>query len=94
MRRYNSVDQKLHRGMIGSLLYLTVSRLFLCLCVHFQSEPRERHLIFVKRNFRYLQATTNIGLFYKKSKDYKLVRFYDAKTQDVSLPGMDFLLLG
>jgi len=42
------VDQKLYRGMIGSLLYLTTSRpdiLFsVCLCARFQSDPRESHL--------------------------------------------------
>ena len=42
------VDQKLYIGMIGSLLYLTASRLdilfSLCLCARFQSDPRESHL--------------------------------------------------
>jgi len=40
----SKVDQKLYRGMIGSLLYLTASRpdiLFsVCLCARFQSDPR------------------------------------------------------
>jgi len=69
----SKVDQKLYRGMIGSLLYLTASRpniLFsVCLCARFQSDPREPHLTAVKRVFRYL---------YKKSSDYKLVGFCDA----------------
>jgi len=68
--------------MIGSLLYLTASRpdiLFnVCLCARFQSDPREPHLIAVKRIFRYLKGTTNLGLLYKKSSDYKLVGFCDA----------------
>jgi len=46
------VDQKLYRGMIGSLLYLTASRpdiLFsVCLCAKFQSDPRESHLTAVE----------------------------------------------
>jgi len=62
--------------MIGSLLYLTASRpdiLFnICLCARFQSDPREPHLTAVKRIFRYLKGTTNLGLLYKKSSDYKL----------------------
>jgi hypothetical protein len=45
------VDQKLYRGMIGSLLYLTASRpdiLFsVCLCARFQSDPRESHMTVV-----------------------------------------------
>jgi len=47
----SKVDQKLYRGMIGSLLYLTRSRpdiLFsVCLCARFQSDPRESDLIVV-----------------------------------------------
>jgi len=68
--------------MIGSLLYLTASRhdiLFsVCLCARFQSDPRESHLTIVKRIFRYLKGTTNLGLLYKKSSYYKLVGFCDA----------------
>jgi len=68
--------------MIGSLLYLTASRpniLFsVCLCARFQSDPREPHLTAVKRIFRYLKGTTNLGHLYKKTSDYKLVGFCDA----------------
>ena len=53
-----SVDEKLFRGMIGSLLYLTVSRpdimYLVSLCARFQANPKESHLIVVKRIFRYL----------------------------------------
>ncbi|KAK2451185.1 hypothetical protein QL285_010256 [Trifolium repens] len=70
------VDQKLYRGMIGSLLYLTASRpgilYSVCLCARFQSDPRESHLTAVKRIFRYLKGTTNLGLLYYKSLDSKL----------------------
>jgi len=62
----SKVDQKLYRGMIGSLLYLTAARpdiLFsVCLCARFQSDLRESHLTTVKRIFRYLKGTTNLGL--------------------------------
>ncbi|WJX25005.1 hypothetical protein P8452_14083 [Trifolium repens] len=75
----SKVDQKLYRGMIGSLLYLTASRpdilYSVCLCARFQSDPREPHLTVVKRIFRYLKGTTNLGLLYKKSLDSKLVGF-------------------
>ncbi|KAJ9541842.1 hypothetical protein OSB04_028348 [Centaurea solstitialis] len=44
-----SVECKLYRGMIGSLLYLTASRpdimFATCLCARFQSNPKESHLI-------------------------------------------------
>src|ERR1044072_177118 len=65
------VCQKLYRGMIGSLLYLTASRpdiLFsVHLCARFQSDPRETHLTAVKRILRYLKGTTNLGLINKKT---------------------------
>jgi len=72
--------------MIGSLLYLTASTpniLFsVCLCARFQPNPRESHLTTIKRIFRYLKGTTNLGLLYKKSLDYKLVGFCDVDYVD------------
>ena len=76
------VEQKIYKGMIGYLLYLTTSRhdiLFsVCLCARFQSNPRESHLTAVKRIFKYLKGTTNLGLFYRKSNEYILVGYYEA----------------
>ncbi|KAG8655674.1 hypothetical protein MANES_04G061801v8 [Manihot esculenta] len=61
-----SVDEKLYRNMIGSLLYLTTSRpdiiLSLCLCVHFQLYPKESYLHAVKRILRYLNGILHLGL--------------------------------
>ena len=55
------VNQKLYRGMIGSLLYLTASRpnimFCVCLCARFQACPKESHLIALKRIFIYLFGT-------------------------------------
>jgi hypothetical protein len=43
-----SVDQKVYRSMIGSLLYLCASRLDImlsvCMCARFQADPKEVHL--------------------------------------------------
>ena len=48
-----SVDQEVYRSIIGSLLYLWVSRpdimLSVCMCARFQSDPKECHLATVKR---------------------------------------------
>ena len=78
----SKVDPIIYRGMISSLLNLTAFRpdiLFsVCLCARFQSDPREPHLTAVKRIFRYLKGTLNLGLLYKKSINYKLIRFCDA----------------
>src|SRR3954462_5158643 len=76
------VDQKIYRGMIGSLLYPTASRpniLFsVCLCARFKSDPRETHLTAVKRILRYLKGTDNVGLVYRRSEEYNLVGYCDA----------------
>jgi hypothetical protein len=51
--RGKSVDQKVYRSMIGSLLYLCASRpdimLSVCMCARFQADPKEVHLRAVKR---------------------------------------------
>lgn len=69
------------RGIIGSLLFLTTSTpniLFIvCLCATFQSYSKESNVTLVKRIFRYLEGTTNLGLLYNKFLDYKLVGFCD-----------------
>ncbi|XP_050909397.1 secreted RxLR effector protein 161-like [Lathyrus oleraceus] len=76
------VEQKVLRGMISSLLYLTAFRpdiLFsVCLYARFQSDPRESNLTTIKRIFRHLKGTINTGLCYRRSKDYKLMGYCDA----------------
>ncbi len=76
------VSEKEYRGMIGSLLYLTASRpdivFAVGLCARFQVSPRESHLTAVKRIFRYLVGTTNIGLWYSKDSIFDLTAFCDA----------------
>ncbi|GKF32407.1 hypothetical protein Tco_0102205, partial [Tanacetum coccineum] len=60
------VDQTKYRSMIGSLMYLTASRpdlvFAVCMCARYQSAPTKKHLEAVKRVFRYLQGTINMGL--------------------------------
>ena len=64
------VDITSCRVMIGSLLYLTTSRpdimFSTCLCARFQADPKESHLIAVKRIFRYLKGTQYLGIWYPK----------------------------
>ena len=68
--------------MIGSLLYLIASRLDImfcvCLCVRFQACPKKSHLIALKRIFRYLFGTQNLGLWYPKKSSLELIGFSDA----------------
>jgi hypothetical protein len=76
------VDQKLYRGMIESLLYLSASRpdimFSVCLCARFQSCPKESHLTVVKRIFRYLLGTKSLGLWYPKGCPFMLTAYSDA----------------
>ena len=76
------VDQKLYREMIGSLLYLTVSRpdimFSVCMCARFQSDSRESHLIATKRIFRYLVGTQSIGLWYSRNSSLELIAYSDS----------------
>ena len=78
----SSVDITNYRGMIGSLLYLTASRPDImyasCLCARFQVDPREPHLIAVKRIFKYLKGTADLGLWYPRETDFKLIGYSDA----------------
>ncbi|GKC70731.1 retrovirus-related pol polyprotein from transposon TNT 1-94 [Tanacetum coccineum] len=60
------VDATKYRSMIGALMYLTSSRSDIVhatyLCAWYQAQPIEKHLKEVKRIFRYLWGTVNMGL--------------------------------
>ncbi|GJZ14974.1 hypothetical protein Tco_0550651 [Tanacetum coccineum] len=75
------VDVTKYRSMIGALMYLTSSRPDIvhatCLCARYQAKPTEKHLKEVKRIFRYLWRTVNIGLWYTKDFGFKLTGFLD-----------------
>ncbi|GJY15622.1 integrase, catalytic region, zinc finger, CCHC-type containing protein [Tanacetum coccineum] len=76
------VDATLYHGMIGSLMYLTSSRPNLiyavCLCARYQAKHTEKHLNAVKRIFRYLKGTINIGLWYSKDTGMSLTAYANA----------------
>nr|GEV74799.1 hypothetical protein [Tanacetum cinerariifolium] len=77
----NPVDQTDYQSKIGSLMYLTSSRpdivQVVCLCARYQSRPTKQHLIEVKRIFRYLRGTVNMGLWYPKGSSFELIAFLD-----------------
>jgi hypothetical protein len=77
-----SADQKVFRSMIDSLLYLCASRpnimLSVCMCARFQAIPKECHLMAVKRIFRYLVHTPNLGLWYPKGSTFDLLGYSDS----------------
>ncbi|GKB83706.1 retrovirus-related pol polyprotein from transposon TNT 1-94 [Tanacetum coccineum] len=76
------VDQTRYRSMVGSLMYLTASRpdlvFAVCMCARYQSKPTKKHLDAVKRVFRYLQGTINMGLWYPKDTAMALTAYADA----------------
>jgi hypothetical protein len=83
------IDQTLYRSMIGSLLYLTVSRpdimFSVCMCARFQARPKEPHLSVVKRILRYLKHTPSIGLWYPKGARFQLVGYSDSDYADCKI---------
>ncbi|GKA52220.1 hypothetical protein Tco_0745416 [Tanacetum coccineum] len=76
------VDQTRFKGMVGSLMYLTATRPDLvfdvCMCARYQAKPTKNHLEAIKRIFRYLKGTINIGLWYPKDNAMSLTAYADA----------------
>ena len=68
--------------MIGSLLYLTASRpdiqFSVGICTRYQSTPKESHAETVKRIFRYLANTEELGIWYPKGGSENLVAYSDS----------------
>nr|GEU82628.1 uncharacterized mitochondrial protein AtMg00810-like [Tanacetum cinerariifolium] len=49
-----------------------------CYCARYQAKPTGKHLTVVKRIFRYLKDTINMGLWYSKDIGFKLTAFSDS----------------
>ncbi|GKC70707.1 retrovirus-related pol polyprotein from transposon TNT 1-94 [Tanacetum coccineum] len=77
-----SVNETLFRGMIGSMMYLTASRpdiqFSTCLYARYQANPKESHIVTVKRIFMYLKGTLNLGLWYPKGSNFDLKAYSDS----------------
>jgi hypothetical protein len=52
--------------------------LSVCMCARFQDNPKECHLMAVKRIFRYLVHTPNLGLWYPKGSTFDLLGYSDS----------------
>ncbi|GJY53540.1 retrovirus-related pol polyprotein from transposon TNT 1-94 [Tanacetum coccineum] len=74
--------QMTYRRMIGGLMYLTASRPDIAfatfVCVRYQARPTVKHLKEVKRIFRYLRQSYNMGLWYPKDSGFELIAYSDA----------------
>ncbi|CAM8975301.1 unnamed protein product [Rhodiola kirilowii] len=68
--------------MIGSLLYLTASRLDIAyavgVCARYQADPKKSHLLQVKRIIKYVCGTVDFGIWYTKDTNPHLVGYCDA----------------
>ncbi|GJS16147.1 retrovirus-related pol polyprotein from transposon TNT 1-94 [Tanacetum coccineum] len=62
-------------------MYLTASRpdiqFSTCLYARYQDNPKESHLVTVKRIFRYLKGTPNLGLWYPKGPGFDQKAYSD-----------------
>nr|GEZ61543.1 uncharacterized mitochondrial protein AtMg00810-like [Tanacetum cinerariifolium] len=76
------VDHTDYRSMIGSLMYVTSSRpdimFATCMCARYQANPNEHHVSAVKRIFRCLKGTINLGIWYPKDSSFDLTAYSDA----------------
>ncbi|GJR51450.1 retrovirus-related pol polyprotein from transposon TNT 1-94 [Tanacetum coccineum] len=76
------VDPTCYPGMIGSFMYLTVSRpdlqFVVCMCAWYQAKSTKKHLHAVKQIFRYLRGTVNMGLRYSKDSYIAVTAFANA----------------
>ncbi|GJU73895.1 retrovirus-related pol polyprotein from transposon TNT 1-94 [Tanacetum coccineum] len=95
------IDQTNYRSMIGSLMYLTSSKpdivQAVCYCARYQARPTEKHLKEVKRIFRHLKGTINMGLWCPNDSCFELTAFSDAvharclDTSKITYRGIQFL---
>ena len=77
-----SVDSSLYKSMIGSLLYLTASRPNISysvgVCARYQANPKESHMIALKRIIKFVKATTDFEVWYSKDTNDVLAGYSDA----------------
>nr|GEZ52641.1 hypothetical protein [Tanacetum cinerariifolium] len=88
LRKFEMTDGK-SSSMIGSLMYLTLSRpdimFAVCACARFQVTPKASHLHVVKRIFRYLKGKPHLGLWYPKGSPFDLVAYSNSDHAGASL---------
>ena len=68
--------------MIGSLLYLTASRPDISysvgMCARYQANPKESHMMALKRIIKYVKTIAKFGVWYSKDTSDVLARYSDA----------------
>jgi hypothetical protein len=68
-----SINSTLFKQIIGSLMYLSVTRpeimFVVCLLSKFMTDPKVSHMATAKRVLRYVKGTMNLGVFYKRGAE-------------------------
>ena len=77
-----SFDSFLYRSMIGSLLYCIASRPDISysvgVCARYQANPKETHIIALKRIIKYFKTTVDFGVWYSKDTNDVLAGYSNA----------------
>ena len=75
-------DMTMYRQLVGSLIYLTLTRPDISYPVgvvsRYISKPKKPHLDAVKRILRYVKGTINFVIMYKKTIDCRVMGYCDA----------------
>ena len=77
-----NVDSFIYRSMIGGLLYLTTSKPNISysvgVCVKYQANLKEYHMITLKRIIKYVKSTADFGVWYSKDTNDVLAGYFNA----------------
>lgn len=75
-------DTTMYRQLVGSLIYLTLTRPDITFAVgvvsRFMQSPKKPHLEAVRRILRYIRSTLNFDIIYRKGVTCKVIGFCDA----------------
>ncbi|XP_071700028.1 uncharacterized mitochondrial protein AtMg00810-like [Rutidosis leptorrhynchoides] len=75
-------DATMYRQLVGSLIYLTLTRPDIAFAVsvmsRYMQSPKKSHLDIVRRILRYVKGTLGLGVTFKKGEECKLVGYCDA----------------
>nr|XP_017221153.1 PREDICTED: uncharacterized mitochondrial protein AtMg00810-like [Daucus carota subsp. sativus] len=75
-------DSSMYRQIVGSLIYLTITRPDISYSVgvisRYMQNPKKSHLEAVRRVLRYIKGTVSYGLMYKKGEDCSVLGYCDA----------------
>ena len=82
----STVDPTLFKRMVGSLMYLTKTRLdnmyVVSLISTFMESPKDSHWKTGKRIMRYVSGTKDLGIMYSTSKKFKIIGYIENDNGD------------